>query len=526
MLLWKTCFKLGQKSRLNTGVFYPMMYTNMKFSSISTKKENFSADIFKHRSLEDLKNFYRENIGTIRTIEAIQFLDHANTLGLISSQENHQANLKYKEYISSYAIKNIVFSLSSCNPFDIMVFLETIVLCKDDIYKKDLFNILRTHKLRNIQNLVYEHLIYAEQEKLQKSINQLDKDQTINILFFLARYAIIDSELYLHGLLLSHLHSKVDILGTMDLMKVFNIFKSLKMIYSQVLNSEKRKDGIPAKEISLLKFEKKIRDLVFYYFTVKNPELDKESAIYFLNSGYLGVSGSLIPKNIRSKILKSLDFDEISVKDLIQYRVILSDDMEMEEYTKKLMDRILTKDKRAIIELDFKQLATLIRMVCKYYPERVQILYNYCSNVMDRKVYDLTLNLDSLCDIIHSFTLAKQIKTFSDPILTSAIPIINIVGLESLSSGKRLEILWALVRIAQENINDQKSLSSIRSILPHLEKILEMSFKERLKIYHFSYIVDINKFYKTVHGKDLFDKYVLARCKKVQNTLFRKSQKI
>ena len=140
-------------------------------------------------------------------------------------------------------------------------------------------------------------------------------------------------------------------------------------------------------------------------------------------------------------------------------------------------------------------------------------------------MYDLTLNLDSLCDIIHSFVLSKQINGFSDPILSSAIPIMNIVGLETVPSGRRLEILWSLVSIAKENVDNPSEIAKVRSILPHIDKLSEIKFKEKLKIYHFIYIADINDFYKMIHGSDLFDKYVLSRCNSIRRSLFKSSNK-
>ena len=367
-------------------------------------------------------------------------------------------------------------------------------------------------------------MIYKDPEELENALNQLQKDAILNILFFLTRFAIIDSDLYLHGLLISNLHSKTALLTTVDFIKLFNIYKTLKMIYSQVLNLEPigGKKEIPANEISLMKFEGKIRDLVYYFFTIKNPQMDSHIAIDFIRSGLLENKGkSLIPDNIISQLLKGIDLDQISIKELLQHRHILSSKIGIENYTLLIMDRILNKDKRALIELDFNQLSILIRIVSKYDSKRIQLLYNYCSNIIERKIYDLTLNLDSLCDIIHSFVLSKQINKFSDPILISAIPIINIVGLESLAAGKRLEILWSLVIIAKEDIENPTEVSHIRSILPHLQKLENMSYAETLKIYHFIYIADINQFYETVHGKPLFDKYVLSRCEKVRRTLFK-----
>jgi hypothetical protein len=64
----------------------------------------------------------------------------------------------------------------------------------------------------------------------------------------------------------------------------------------------------------------------------------------------------------------------------------------MENYAKMIMDRILDKDKSVLRDLDFSTLAELIKLTAKYDTERIHMLYNYFTNIIDRKFYDLNLN--------------------------------------------------------------------------------------------------------------------------------------
>ena len=313
----------------------------------------------------------------ISSQEAIQFLDQAN---FIYVNPENSREMDSKKYIAKYAIRNIVYGLSKLNIYELLVFLETILLCRDDTYKTHFIDILKGHPLKNVQNLVFEHLIYADQVKLEKALSELTKAQVLNMLFFLSRFAIIDTQLYLHKLLLSSLNDKISIMRPIDFIKIFNIHLSFKLIYSKALvyETENSREGIPTKEISLLELERKISDLVYYCYKVQRPVFEEAMAIHLLSSAYLEDSQrSLIPKEIRQSILEGIDLEKVSVKDLIQSRYSLSEEVGMEKYTQDIMQRILTHDKRALIELDFQNLATLIRMVAKYDSEKVNLLYNY-----------------------------------------------------------------------------------------------------------------------------------------------------
>ena len=190
----------------------------------------------------------------------------------------------------------------------------------------------------------------------------------------------------------------------------------------------------------------------------------------------------------------------------------------MENYAKMIMDRILDRDKSVLRDLDFSTLAELIKLTAKYDTERIHMLYNYFTNIIDRKFYDLNLNCEKLCEIIHAFILSKQITDFDDPIISTAIPVINTVGLDSIAASKRLEIMWSLIHLMNSGSSGKNS-RKFHNLLPHVEKLADMKFSEQLKMYHLVYIADINDFYHSVHQKDLFDKYVLSKCNKLRKTI-------
>lgn len=106
--------------------------------------------------------------------------------------------------------------------------------------------------------------------------------------------------------------------------------------------------------------------------------------------------------------------------------------------------------------------------------------------------------------------LADHIHQFDDPLLETAIPVINIVGFDSIAANVRLEFTWAIIQVVKRDA-DHRHQGKLKSLLPYLDTLADIRFLEQLKMYHLVYIADINDFYRSVHDKDLFDRHVLDK---------------
>mmetsp|Transcript_26807 Transcript_26807/g.23667 ORF Transcript_26807/g.23667 Transcript_26807/m.23667 type:complete len:128 (+) Transcript_26807:58-441(+) len=119
--------------RFNLSIPYSNSPITSYFARSFSTKDNInrsdehtiSDEIFKKSDFASLRTLYQENISKISALEAIQFLDQANYIFLDPSSARE---VEYKEYISKYSIRNILYSISSLTPYEILIFLETIVL--------------------------------------------------------------------------------------------------------------------------------------------------------------------------------------------------------------------------------------------------------------------------------------------------------------------------------------------------------------------------------------------------------------
>lgn len=249
--------------------------------------------------------------------EALEFLEQANYFPI--TPDNH-AEINWKKYISQYAIRNIVYGLKKLSPYQICWFLECIILCRDESYHKDLVDVLKSHKLKNIHNLVYEHLVYTDDEGLPE-IDKLSKDQILNLLHFLARFAVIDSKLYLHNELVKSLKDWVSVLKFVDLLRVLNIHSTLKFVYDQsIMLDEKVKENeeLIAESMPLWNIEKELRELIYLYFLIQKPMLDQDQALLLLRTASeVPQQSNILSESVVQELLDQIDLDSLSIQDLL-----------------------------------------------------------------------------------------------------------------------------------------------------------------------------------------------------------------
>ena len=130
----------------------------------------------------------------------------------------------------------------------------------------------------------------------------------------------------------------------------------------------------------------------------------------------------------------------------------------------------------------------------------MNLLYNYCSNIISRNIYDLSLNWDSLWKIVYCFVASNHIVDFNDAIIQASIPIINEVGLRAVSCDWRIEFIWSCIKLINSIKNNDEVTQIVKAInlKQHIEELRNTKYNGRLTIKHVRYFGLIEDYYASL----------------------------